>query len=158
MSESKMSFNLYRLGFGCRSASFLLYGILSTIVWILLVISSVLARGFSTSKNEKSSKVIGTLVIFFRQAGKVIAGINTAWILTSSLFQFSNVFDTCYCNASVLGLGSKAYAVLNMTPEDQTLTKAYWTAGMIMASGTALVFIAAINLLLKRPEQRCSCE
>ncbi|KIL56921.1 hypothetical protein M378DRAFT_133577 [Amanita muscaria Koide BX008] len=146
-------------GFGCRSASFLLYGVLSTIVWLLLVISSVLANSFSASrKHGKSRKVIGALVIFFRQAAKTIAAINAAWILTSSLFQFSSIFDNCYCNAAVLGLGSKAYAVLNITPEDQRLTKAYWTAGMTMASGTALVFIAAINLLLKRPEQRSSSE
>ncbi|KAM6492277.1 hypothetical protein JOM56_012001 [Amanita muscaria] len=146
-------------GFGCRSASFLLYGILATVVWLLLVISSVLAHSFSTSRKQgKSRKVIGALVVFFRQAAKTIAAINAAWILTSSLFQFSSIFDNCYCNAAVLGLGSKAYAVLHITPEDQKLTKAYWTAGMMMASGTALVFIAAINLLLKRPEQRSSSE
>ncbi|KAM6492326.1 hypothetical protein JOM56_012050 [Amanita muscaria] len=142
-------------GFGCRSASFLLYGILATVVWVLFVTSSGLAHSYTASKERgRPAKYIGPLVLIFRQLGKTIAAFNTAWIIISSLFQFSNVYDNCYCNASVFGLGSKAYAVLHLVDEDIKLTKLYWASGMIMASGTALVFISTINLLMKQPEPR----
>lgn len=97
-------------------------------------------------------------MIILRQIAKTVAAVNTAWILVSSLFQFSSIYDNCYCNSSVLGLGRAAYAVLEFTSEDQKLTKLYWTGGMIMATGTALLFISAVNLLMKQPEQYSSSE
>ncbi|KIL54990.1 hypothetical protein M378DRAFT_18353 [Amanita muscaria Koide BX008] len=141
-------------GFGCHSASFLLYGILATVVWVLFVTSSGLAHSYTASKEcGRPAKYIGPLVLIFRQLGKTIAAFNTAWIILSSLFQFSNVYDNASVfGLSVFGLGNKAYAVLHLVDEDIKLTKLYWALGMIMASGTALVFISTINLLMKQPE------
>lgn len=68
-----------------------------------------------------------------------------------SIFQFTKTYNTCYCNASVLGLGAKAYVVLTFTAAQMTtITVSYWTAGMFMAAGTACVFIVAFNIL-KQP-------
>ena len=64
------------------------------------------------------------------------------------------MYDSCYCNSSALGLGQNAYVILKFTSADQAVTKLYWIGGMLMASGTSLIFIIAINLLRKEPELR----
>jgi hypothetical protein len=125
------------------------------LVWLLLVISSGLGHYYASQKAcGKSAKVVGSFVIALRQLAKTLAAVNTAWIIVSTLLQFSNVFDNCYCNSSVIGLGHKAYAVLHLTDEDLKLTKLCWAGGMIMSSVTALFFVCAINLLRKQPEGR----
>ena len=125
------------------------------IVWLLLVISSALGHDYAAQRaRDIPSKLIGSSAIALRQLAKTLAAINTAWIILSTLFQFSNVYDNCYCNCSVLGLGNKAYAVLHYTDEDEKLVRLCWAGGMIMSLGGALLYICAINLLRKQPKGR----
>ncbi|KAM6492327.1 hypothetical protein JOM56_012051 [Amanita muscaria] len=139
-------------GLGCRSGSQLLYGCLSTLTWLCLVLSDVFAHSFAASQNKR--KIIGGFAIALRQTGKLLAAVNTAWIFTSTFLQFTNAESNCYCQTSALGLGSKAYGSLVYTPEQEDAAKLYWAGGIIMASGTALAFIIAINILMKQPIAR----
>ncbi|KAJ2912698.1 hypothetical protein MD484_g7711, partial [Candolleomyces efflorescens] len=116
-------------GLGCRSASYLLFGTLSTIVWFMLLISSILAHYVSTSSpssaymrikplNPQQSRrqpyalrlsMARHLAIHLRRLAKVLAALNALWILTTCFFQFTNFFDRCYCNSSVFGRGQTYY-------------------------------------------------
>lgn len=141
-------------GLSCHSGSHLLYGSLATFIWLLAVFSSASAHSYETSLSDGHRTCAGSIAIATRYLAKILAGINAAWILLLSLFQFSNMYDSCYCNSSALGLGHKAYVLLEFTNDEQTATKLYWIGGMLMASGTSLFFIIAINLLKKEPESR----
>ncbi|RXW23552.1 hypothetical protein EST38_g2313 [Candolleomyces aberdarensis] len=101
-------------GLGCRSASYLLFGALSTAVWFLLLISSLLVHYVSTSSPSSAYTRIRPLnlqqyqagpsyplhlslirhfAIFLRRLAKLLATVNALWILTTCLFQFGNFFD-----------------------------------------------------------------
>ncbi|KAF8621761.1 hypothetical protein AX15_007500 [Amanita polypyramis BW_CC] len=144
-------------GFGCRSMYFLFYGLLATLVWLFCVISSILSHSYDSSpKGGKTTNIIYGLSIVFRHLAKTLAAINTVCLFLTSLLQFANFFDTCYCNASVIGLGKNAYTVLQFTKDDASAVKLAWAGGLIMSSSTAILFTLAINLLRKHPEWRPS--
>lgn len=90
------------LGLACRSGSYLIYGVNSTLVWILLATSSMLAH-YSTFTlsfkgryvHTKSTRIAGILSIILRRLGKILASLNTVWIILACLFQFGSVFDRC---------------------------------------------------------------
>ncbi|KAK2465062.1 hypothetical protein APHAL10511_002870 [Amanita phalloides] len=141
-------------GFGCRSGSYLFYGLLATIIWLFSLISSILVQSYMTAQQHSRTTTLAYVFsIIFRHLAKALAAINTLWLFTSSLLQFSNLFDTCYCNASVLGRGShSAYTVLAYTPADASAVKLAWAGGMILSSAVAISFILIINMLRKRAE------
>lgn len=142
-------------GLDCLSGSLLLYGCAATVVWMLCVLSSALARSYTTSSHGLSRKVAGWLAIITRLLAKTLAVVNAFYIILLSLLQFSNVYDSCYCRSSFPGFGNnKAYIKLKYSEDDNRLVNLYWIGGMIMVSLVSLLFIIAINLLKRRPEPR----
>ncbi|KAJ7449294.1 hypothetical protein FB451DRAFT_755375 [Mycena latifolia] len=142
-------------GLACRSGSYLIYGFLSTLVWMLLVTSSALAHysTFTVSfkgryMHTKSTRVAGILAIILRRLGKILASINACWIVLACLFQFGRFFDRCWCNSSVFYLGKNAYNVIDVTPEDVAALNAPWIGGVALASGCAVLFLGFVNLLI----------
>ncbi|KAF8218251.1 hypothetical protein K438DRAFT_21902 [Mycena galopus ATCC 62051] len=96
------------IGLGCRSGSYLIYGVLSTLVWIMLVISSVLAHysTFTVSVkgrylHTRSTRIAGVLSIWLRRLGKILASLNAVWIILACLLQFGSFFDRC-CDVAAL--------------------------------------------------------
>ncbi|KAJ7916191.1 hypothetical protein B0H13DRAFT_1998538 [Mycena leptocephala] len=127
-------------GLACRSGSYLIYGVNSTLVWILLVTSSVLAH-YSTFTisfkgrymHTRSTRIAGILSIILRRLGKILASLNTVWIILACLFQFGSVFDRCWCNSSVFYLGKNAYDVIEVGPEDVAALNSPWIGGVALA-------------------------
>ncbi|KAM6492618.1 hypothetical protein JOM56_012342 [Amanita muscaria] len=138
-------------GLGCRSGSYLLYATLATVVWLLAFVSSIFVHVHSTFKASRSP-IFRALAINLRIVAKIIAGLNAVWVFVFTILQFTKTYNTCYCNASVLGLRTKAYVVLTFTAAQMTTIISYWTAGMLMAASTAFVFIVAFNVLNQPPE------
>ncbi|KDQ58229.1 hypothetical protein JAAARDRAFT_193652 [Jaapia argillacea MUCL 33604] len=146
------------VGLGCRSGAYLLYGIVSTIVWILMLISSAIAYHTNfdshTSVHPRSafSPILSYLSaptsMILRRIAKILATLNSIWILLISTLQFSNFFDRCYCNSSALSLGAKAYAVIQNTVSDLDGVRSAWIGGSVLAIGASVVFIALLNTLM----------
>jgi hypothetical protein len=141
------------LGLGCRSASNILYGILATLVWAMLVVSSFLAhrstRMTAAGTISKSARIFGHCSILLRRLGKIIATLNAIWLVASSLFQLSNTFDQCWCNSSVLSLHGKAYNVIDFSTFDpSTGLMAGWISGVAVAAASALIFMLYVNFLV----------
>ncbi|KAJ6492048.1 hypothetical protein C8R45DRAFT_867557 [Mycena sanguinolenta] len=135
-------------GLACRSGSYLLYGFNSTIVWILLVGSSVLAH-YSTFNDEHTKETrlqfAGKLSIKLRRFVKVLASINASWIIVVCLFQFSSFFDRCWCDSSVMYLGSKkAYNVIEVS--DVAAVRSPWIGGVFLASSCAILYLVFVNV------------
>ncbi|KAJ7257832.1 hypothetical protein C8J57DRAFT_1074373 [Mycena rebaudengoi] len=142
-------------GLTCRLGSYLIYGILSALVWMMMVISSVLAHysTFAVSfKNRymhtKSTRLAGGLSIILRRLGKILATINVIWIVLACLFQFGGFFDSCWCDSSVFYLGAKsAYNVVDISPDDVAALNVPWIAA-VLASGCAMFFMGFVNVMI----------
>ena len=113
----------------------------------MLVLSSILfyyASMPNTKKHEEilTVKIAKELSIILRRIGKTIASLNAIWIIVLCLFQFSNFFNRCWCNSSVLGLGPEmAYDVIKLLPEDISSMRGAWYGGIFLAAGTAAIFV-----------------
>ncbi|THU93300.1 hypothetical protein K435DRAFT_967362 [Dendrothele bispora CBS 962.96] len=153
-------------GLGCRSVAYLIYATISTLIWGLLLLSTVLAHysGFdkammfmnSKSRESLRFRIAAGLSIAFRRLGTALAGFNALGILLTNIFQFSGFFDRCYCDSSVMGLGAEfAYNVIDFRPDDISALKRAWTGGVILAVGSATVFVGVLNLLINpsQPEE-----
>ncbi|EGN91775.1 hypothetical protein SERLA73DRAFT_173350 [Serpula lacrymans var. lacrymans S7.3] len=136
------------IGLGCRSGSFVLYGVLSTLVWIMLVTSSILVHYSSYSQQSLSARLAALGAKQLNWMGKFVAIFNSVWIVAICVFQFSNVFDTCYCNSSVLGLGKNAFDVITLSAQELGIIRGSWIGGLVMASVCSIGFISLMNLLV----------
>jgi hypothetical protein len=152
------------VGLGCRSGAYLFYGILSTLVWFMMLTSSMLNHycsirgsdydGFQLPYRRSSIdsiSVAATASNFLRRMAVLIASANSAWIMITCIFQFANFFDTCYCNSSVLGLGSRhAYAVISI---DYSLInmRAIWIGSLVLGGGCVVAYAMFIFLLVEPP-------
>ncbi|KAJ7598649.1 hypothetical protein C8J56DRAFT_171058 [Mycena floridula] len=119
-------------GLGCRSLGYALFGSVSTLVWILMVISSVLA--YSTSPLSVSRRFFAHLL---RIVAKVLASINAVGIVGLCLAQFLSFFDNCYCDSSALSRKDPFFSTI--TPEATPALLATWAGALVMA----LVVVAA---------------
>jgi hypothetical protein len=141
-------------GLGCRSAAYLLYAILSTIVWMLLLTSSILTHYCSVCRydgliiSDWSRDVARQLSIIFRRLGKVIAAFNAVLIVLACIFQFGNFFDRCFCNSSVFSLRSYAYNVIALVPDDISVLRTAWVSAVCLAAASATVYSLAVVLLI----------
>lgn len=123
---------------GCRSGAYILYALASTVIWAIMLLSSILAHYAHLprphSHHLQLRYVVNTaaarLSVALRRLGKLLAILNALWIVVTCLFQFSSFFDRCWCDSSVLGLGPrKAYDVLVLTDADIKPMTAAWIGG-----------------------------
>ncbi|KAL1672466.1 hypothetical protein EV122DRAFT_294853 [Schizophyllum commune] len=173
-------------GLGCRSGAYVLYGVVATMVWVLMLLSSILTHysiaptatptrpsdtlyemvhnrsnsGSSSTRlleqtpypGDPTPRPISALFAkSFRRAGKMLAAANTCFVIVTCAFQFANVYDSCYCNSSALGLGSKAYTIIDYSKELAAIhkTQGIWVASLTLGIGSVLTFLGAIWLYLK---------
>jgi len=143
-------------GLGCRSGAYILYGMVSTMIWLGLLLSSYLAHcavmwcdgvpepGFNSANLAKG------LATFLRRLSIFAAGCNAVGIVLACVFQFSNFYSTCYCNSSVLGRGSKAaYNIIAAGNFGYGQMKGGWIGGVVLAGGCVIVFLFSLHLMLE---------
>lgn len=123
---------------GCRSGAYILYALVSTLVWLIMLLSSIFAH-YSHLPHPNSQhlylrevvdETAARLSVALRRIGKFVATLNAIWIVVMCLFQFSSFFDRCYCDSSVIGLGKRAFYTLQLTEEDITKLRGAWIGGM----------------------------
>ena len=145
------------LGLGCRSTSYIIYGLLSTLVWMMLLASSILTHYLTNTPtcqfngNSLQARVARWLSIFLRRLGKLIAALNAVVIIFTGLLQSGNFYDRCYCNSSVLGLGKNAYNVITLLPSDVGGVQAAWIGGFVLAAGVSIIFAGFVAVLIDPP-------
>ena len=123
------------IGVGCRSASYLVYGVLGTFSWACLILSMLLsheamlryqryqalhpdtdfrlnANGPGQYKRPWVHTLICVAAIVTRLVGKLVATINAFWLIISSLLEFIGVYDNCFCMGDALGLGDRGWVLL----------------------------------------------
>ncbi|KAF7368962.1 hypothetical protein MVEN_00222500 [Mycena venus] len=131
-------------GLGCRSGAYLLYGALSTVVWMMLVTSSALAH-YSTQVAHDvegqlvyttSTRIAGKLSIILRRLGKGHRRLQRRLDRT---------------RVSVLGLGRFAYDVIQLVDADISTMKTAWIGGVALAGGSSVLFVVFVNIFMNPP-------
>ncbi|KAI8934473.1 hypothetical protein NX059_008175 [Plenodomus lindquistii] len=137
-------------GLGCRSGSYLLYGILATSALVLLLASVFLSHHVMLEYQRKLQKLvpgvqhkilrstkikwIGRLAVLMRFCGKSFAVINDIWIILSSVFELIGFYESCWCSGVVLGLGDRAWVVLFVGGDKlREEAEASWIGGLSMS-------------------------
>ncbi|KAJ6592629.1 hypothetical protein B0H19DRAFT_920809 [Mycena capillaripes] len=131
-------------GFGCRSGSRLVYGLLSTVVWAMLVLSNWLSHNsiISTSQHGAAKRSLSDkCVTILTRTAKILACLNAIWIVLSCALEFSSAYYFCWCTSDVISLGSRAYSVMMLTQED---ILQYWTT--LITSTVLARFVSFIRL------------
>ncbi|KAG2151540.1 hypothetical protein DEU56DRAFT_778456 [Suillus clintonianus] len=138
---------------GCRSIGYLLYGAISTLIWMMLLVSSILAH-YSTADPLRARGVLSArsaalkLSHLLRWTGKLLAIINFFLAIMACVFQYSSFYDRCYCNSSVFSRHGAAYAVIIETAAQAAQAKTAWVVALVLACTSATAFLALLNLLL----------
>ena len=136
-----------------------MYGLLSTLVWMMLLASSILTH-YSTNTTLSfkghsivplQARVARWLSIFLRRLGKLIAVLNAVQIVFTGLLEFGSFYDRCYCNSSVMGLGKNAYNVITLVPDDVGGIHAAWIGGFILAAGVTVIFGGFVAIFIDPP-------
>ena len=140
------------LGLGCRSGSYILYAVNSTLVWLLLVASGISSHYVTTTSRPASNllpRIARLTSITLRRIGKVVAACNAFWIVVLCIFQFSRFFYRCYCDSSVFSWGAeKAYMVIEITTDDVPAMISAWIGGAFLATGSALIFVIFVIIFI----------
>jgi hypothetical protein len=134
--------------------SYLIYGGLSTLIWVLLLTSSILAHysaAYSRQMPEPlSARIALGLSHWLRWTGKLLAIANSAVVILASVFQYSSFYDRCYCNSSVFSRGGDAYAVIIETAAQAAQAKSAWIGAVALACVSAAGFLGLLNVLVDR--------
>jgi len=138
---------------GCRSMGYLIYGALSTLAWMMLLSSSILAHYSSASYYRRmptslSDRIAMAFSHGLRRMGKLLAIINTFVVILASVFQYSGFYDRCFCNSSVFSRGTAGYNVIIETVAQAAQAKSSWIGALVLACGSCAAFLCLINLLL----------
>ncbi|KAG1744309.1 hypothetical protein EDD22DRAFT_291625 [Suillus occidentalis] len=135
---------------GCRSMGYLLYGVISTLIWMMLLMSSILAHSSAAEPRRVSLSARASLAFshILRWTGKFLAILNLCLLIMACVFQYSNFYDRCYCNSSVFSRRGAAYAVIIETAAQAAQAKAAWIGALVLACTSASVFLGILNLLL----------
>lgn len=124
-------------GLGCDSGGLLIYGVLSTVSWLLQMSSALISHGallhyqrqhqkdpwYTFSKQRYKSRTLFhsflcITAVLTRLTGKFIAVINGLWILAWSLMTYSNIMETPYCTTAYYSLHNHGWMRLwNFDPQ-----------------------------------------
>ncbi|KAG2125936.1 hypothetical protein BD769DRAFT_1776269 [Suillus cothurnatus] len=133
-------------GIGCRTMDYFLYGVMSTLIWMMLLMSSILAH-YSAAYSHRpppSARVALALSHCLRWTGKLCAVINFFLVVLACVFQYSNFYDRCFCNSSVFSRRGGAYAVIIETAAEAERAKAAWIGALALACTSASVFLGVV--------------
>ncbi|KAG2050425.1 hypothetical protein BDR06DRAFT_983988 [Suillus hirtellus] len=131
---------------GCRFMGYLIYGTISTLVWMMLLVSSILAH-YSAADPRRvslSTRVALASSHVLRWTGKLLAIVNFFLVILACVFQYSNFYDRCFCNSSVFSRGGAAYDMIIET----TANNGAWIGALVLACVSASAFLGILNLLL----------
>ncbi|KAF7344030.1 hypothetical protein MVEN_01692500 [Mycena venus] len=138
------------VGLGCRSGSYLIYGVAATISWLLLVISSIASHAFMQRLEEDphrediATKILGGLAVGTRLTGKAIAICNASWLIASSVMEDIGTFQTCWCQTDAFQYHDNGWTPVFKSASDmRSAAQGIWLGGFLWSIAVCL-FAAAI--------------
>ncbi|KAF7340430.1 hypothetical protein MVEN_01963100 [Mycena venus] len=99
-----VAYNTPSIGIGCRSGSYLIYGIAATLSWLLLVLSNLVSHAvmqrLEQDRKGGSLGILGGIAVTTRFTGKALAVLNAGWLIASSILEDIGTFQTCWCQTN----------------------------------------------------------
>ena len=149
-----ISFNIPTVGFGCRSGSYIIYGLLSTLPWFLHLFACFRRQGHIAKMAGHLLCGLSTLCLLFI----VFAAVDWPFpffsakrgLMLNHRVQFSGVLKNCTCRGGLSGFldfeGAEFY-------KEHFNVKMWWVAAAtIGAVPVAVSFLAGlISLFMLRP-------
>ena len=142
-------------GFGCRSGSYLVYGLVATGSLYFLVLSMVLShqamRLYQHQRRGANNATqappltwghwsVCALANATRFVGKFLAMANAVILLLIAIFEFCGFFDNCWCKSCYPQFKEGGFAVLFRSDSDyQTIAKGAWIGGILLATFVSVI-------------------
>ena len=82
-----------------------------------------------------------------RYLGKVVAWLNAGIIILGCLFQFTAVYNSCYCDSNKISCSSDAFLIYLNSSEKAELASVSWAIGFAMGLAPCLGAILYIEIL-----------
>ncbi|KAJ7749814.1 hypothetical protein DFH07DRAFT_1062263 [Mycena maculata] len=125
------------VGLGCRSGSYLIYGIAATASWAFLVFSHLCSHAFMQRHEHNPARrmdSLAALAVITRGAGKAIAIGNALWLVLFSFMEDMGMFETCWCQTCALQYGANGWTPVFKAANDLRATAGgVWIGGFIMS-------------------------
>ncbi len=122
----------------------------------MLILSAALSNRWSFQMETKGIKpncLLGPLAVVTRLVGKSLAAVNAIFLVASSIFQFTGLYDNCWCDACVPSLGREAGWVVLFASDTEiaAASKSAWIGGVSMSVLSAV--LAACFFFLSRGDE-----
>jgi hypothetical protein len=141
-----VAYNTPPVGIGCRSGSYLIYGIAATVSWLLLVFSNVVSHALMQRLERDPSRqpgILGGLAVTTRLMGKAIAISNAGWLIASTVMEDIGFFQTCWCQTSAFQFGQNGWATVFKGPSDlRDVAGGIWIGGFIWSAAVCVITAA----------------
>ncbi|KAJ7620425.1 hypothetical protein FB45DRAFT_930191 [Roridomyces roridus] len=125
------------VGIGCRSGSYLIFGIAATLSWLLLVLAHLISHTLM-QRLERNPQVrtgtgmLGALAVLTRLMGKGLAMCNALWIVASTVMEDIGTFQTCWCQTDAFQFGDRGWtAVFKASSDLRDAAGRVWIGGFV---------------------------
>ncbi|KAJ7136746.1 hypothetical protein C8R44DRAFT_767806 [Mycena epipterygia] len=143
-----VAYNTPAVGLGCRSGSYLIYGIAATLSWAMLVFSHLVSHAFMQRFEQDPERprtavmnALAGLAVITRFTGKAIAISNAVWLVVSSVLEDIGTFQTCWCQTDAIQYGANGW-----TPVFKGAVDLRATAGGVWIG--RFIFSIAVSVLV----------
>ena len=161
------------IGVGCRSLGYIIYGGIAIAIMFLNITSTILVRISETHSRRSTAKdstvkasaiknfitkhftagsLTGFTAITLRRLSLFLALANTVGLILFSFFQFSDFLDNCYCNASVMGLGTDSYVLITTYEGWDSAIRSSRIAATVIAAACTTIYMVVLWFISAPPE------
>ncbi|KAJ7031199.1 hypothetical protein C8F04DRAFT_1111902 [Mycena alexandri] len=137
------------VGIGCRSGSYLIYGVAATLSWIMLILSHLLShevmQRLERNPNHTSS-ILSFLAVSARLFGKTLAICNAMWLIASSVMEDIGYFQTCWCQTDAYQYHQSGWTPVFKGQQDlRDVAQGIWIGGFMWSIAVCLMVGAFFN-------------
>jgi len=145
------------VGLGCRSLSFLVYGVVATLAFFLCLTSSILAhisrpQGGKMDVFSWSQTCLDGGAVFCGYSGKILAVGAGIGILVVCFVQSAGAFNNCYCSSVTFDRGFHDVVLVYTDNVASPVLVHIWIGGLVLAFSAAVFF--GISIYLGNPPRR----
>ncbi|KAK7046251.1 hypothetical protein R3P38DRAFT_3307706 [Favolaschia claudopus] len=150
-----VAYNTPMVGIGCRSGSYIIYGIAATVSWLLLVASNFYSHAVMQRLEKQPTRnvgLLGALAVITRILGNTLVVLNAGWLIASTILEEIGFFQTCWCQTDSFQLGTSGWTpVFKASSDLRSVAGGVWIGGFIW-SAVISVFTSGIFASGPKPE------